>query len=73
MLLFELRDTVEVRFLKWNLFFFQACGPNPYDPYFGGMMAAYGQPLVQNITMLLYYLSGFCFVLLIIKLHAKKG
>ncbi|KAL1539947.1 nuclear transcription factor Y subunit A-1-like [Salvia divinorum] len=23
-----------------------ACGSNPYDPYYGGMMAAYGQPLV---------------------------
>ncbi|CAI9781278.1 unnamed protein product [Fraxinus pennsylvanica] len=23
-----------------------ACASNPYDPYYGGMMAAYGQPLV---------------------------
>lgn len=25
---------------------FQACASNPYDPYYGGMVAAYGQPMV---------------------------
>lgn len=27
---------------------FQACASNPHDPYHGGMMAAYGQPLVRS-------------------------
>ncbi|KAL7084521.1 hypothetical protein ACP275_14G228200 [Erythranthe tilingii] len=26
-----------------------ACASNPYDPYYGGMMAAYGQPMVPHL------------------------
>lgn len=52
--------------LMWKWFCligYQACAPNPYvDPYYGGMMTAFGQPLVYTYLIILSQIFILWFV-----------